>query len=125
LKSIVFWATTPYSAEGRRPTEQQADLWVATSDLPKSPGHVFYDKLNQLLQESGFDSFVEKHCQKYYADGTGRESIPPGIYFRMLLIGYFEGSIPNEPSPGDVPIVFPCGLFSVFRWPKRPRIIPA
>jgi transposase len=76
---------------GRRPTEQQPDLWVATSDLPKSPGHVFYDKLNQLLQESGFDSFVEKHCQKYYADGTGRESIPPGIYFRMLLIGYFEG----------------------------------
>ena len=76
---------------GRRPTEQQPDLWVATTDLPKSPGHVFYDKLNQLLQESGFDSFVEKHCHQYYADGTGRESIPPGIYFRMLLIGYFEG----------------------------------
>jgi transposase len=76
---------------GRRPTEQQLDLWVPTTELPKSPGHVFYDQLNQLLQQSGFDAFVEKHCQKYYADGTGRESIPPGVYFRMLLIGYFEG----------------------------------
>src|ERR1700722_859200 len=76
---------------GRRPTEQQPDLWVPTADLPKSPGHVFYDKLNQLLQQSGFDSFVEDLCQPHYADGTGRDSIPPGVYFRMLLIGYFEG----------------------------------
>src|SRR5436305_5142134 len=76
---------------GRRPTEQQPEFWVPTADLPQSPGHVFYDKLNQLLTETGFDRFVEELCRPYYADGTGRESIPPGIYVRMLLVGYFEG----------------------------------
>jgi transposase len=76
---------------GRRPQQQQGDLWVATTDLPVSPGHVFYDKLNALLAEAGFDRHVEQLCAPYYADGKGRDSIPPGIYFRMLLVGYFEG----------------------------------
>jgi len=76
---------------GRRPTEQQTDLWVPTADLPRSPGHVFYDKLNRLLTEAAFDPYVEDLCQPFYADGLGRESIPPGIYFRMLFVGYFEG----------------------------------
>jgi transposase len=75
---------------GRRPTEQQADLWVATADLPQSPGHVFYDKLNGLLAQAGFDRYAEDLCQPYYADGQGRDSIPPGTYFRMLFVGYFE-----------------------------------
>jgi transposase len=76
---------------GRRPTEQQPDLWIPTADLPHSPGHVFYDKLNRLLAEATFDLYVENLCQPYYADGLGRESIPPGTYFRMLFVGYFEG----------------------------------
>jgi|SRR5579884_548113 len=76
---------------GRRPTERQAELWVPATELPRSPGHVFYDKLNQLLAEAGFDRYVEDLCQEHYADGIGRESIPPGVYFRMLLVGYFEG----------------------------------
>ena len=76
---------------GRRPTEQQSDLWIPTADLPRSPGHVFYDKLNRLLTEAAFDPYVENLCQPFYADGLGRESIPPGIYFRMLFVGYFEG----------------------------------
>lgn len=76
---------------GRRPTEQQAELWVPTADLPLSPGHFFYDKLNALLAEASFDRYVEDLCQGYYADGIGRESIPPGTYFRMLFVGYFEG----------------------------------
>lgn len=76
---------------GRRSTEQQAELWIPTADLPLSPGHVFYDKLNALLAEARFDHYVEDLCQAHYADGIGRESIPPGIYFRMLLVGYFEG----------------------------------
>ena len=75
---------------GRRPTEQLADLWVATADLPQSPGHVFYDKLNGLLAQAGFDRYAEGLCQPYYADGQGRDSIPPGAYFRMLFVGYFE-----------------------------------
>jgi transposase len=75
---------------GRRPDLRQADLWIATTDLPKSPGHVFYDKLNCLLADADFDRFAEKLCLPYYAEDSGRESIPPGIYFRMLFVGYFE-----------------------------------
>lgn len=77
-------------ALGRRRREEQ-EAWVATTDLPKSPGHVFYRKLNQLLAEADFDSFVEGLCQPHYADEVGRPGIPPGVYFRMLLVGYFEG----------------------------------
>lgn len=75
---------------GHRPTERQANLWAATTDLPQSPGHAFYDRLNGLLAEAGFDRYVEDLCRPYYADGQGRDSIPPGVYFRMLFIGYFE-----------------------------------
>ena len=77
-------------ALGRRKREQQ-ELWVATTDLPTGPGHPFYRKLNGLLDEFGFDAFVEKRCRRYYADAIGRPGIPPGVYFRMLFIGYFEG----------------------------------
>ena len=75
---------------GRRPQHQQADLWVTCADLPQSPGHAFYDQLNTLLAESDFDRYVEDLCRPYYADGQGRDSIPPGVYFRMLFVGYFE-----------------------------------
>lgn len=78
-------------AMGRRKTERQQELWVATMDIPQAPGHPFYRKLNQLLAEPGFDPFVEGLCQKFYHEEIGRPSIPPGVYFRMLLIGYFEG----------------------------------
>jgi transposase len=61
--------------------------------LPKSPGHPFYKKLNQLLAEAEFDRWVERRCQQYYVseETRGQPSIPPGVYFRMLLVGYFEG----------------------------------
>lgn len=74
---------------GKREDEQQ-ELWVPTWDLPKSPGHPFYEKLNRVLSQAGFDRRVEELCEPYYAK-QGRPSIPPGVYFRMLLIGYFEG----------------------------------
>ncbi len=77
-------------AVGQREPDDQVE-WVLTSDLPKSPGHPFYRKLNQLLRESDFDRFCEKLCAPYYAEKLGRPSIPPGVYFRMLLVGYFEG----------------------------------
>jgi hypothetical protein len=66
-------------------------MWVAAQDLPRSPGHVFYEKLNSLLEGGGFDRHVEELCRAYYAEDEGRPSIPPGVYFRMLFIGYFEG----------------------------------
>jgi len=66
-------------------------MWVATQALPRSPGHVFYEKLNEVLAKGGFDPFVEELCAPYYAEGEGRPSIQPGVYFRMLFVGYFEG----------------------------------
>lgn len=78
-------------AMGKREAEQQQDLFVMHDKLPRSPGHVFYDKLNGLLREGGFDAHVEALCEPFYAEGKGRPSVPPGVYFRMLLVGYFEG----------------------------------
>lgn len=77
-------------ALGRREAVQ-AEMWVAATDLPRSPGHVFYAKLNALLAEADFDRRVEALCEPYYADDVGRPGIPPGVYFRMLFIGFFEG----------------------------------
>jgi transposase len=77
-------------ALGKRRDEQQ-EMWLATTSLPKSEGHVFYRKLNCLLAEADFDRTVEKLCEPYYHTQLGRPSIPPGVYFRMLLVGYFEG----------------------------------
>jgi len=64
---------------------------VTTTDLPTAASHPFYRRLNQLLREHGFDDFVEAQCAGFYAATMGRPGLPPGIYFRLLLIGYFEG----------------------------------
>ena len=77
-------------AMGTRQSEQ-ASLWVATAELPKSPGHPFYARLNALLDAADFDRFVEGQCAKFYAPVMGRPSLAPGRYFRLLLVGYFEG----------------------------------
>jgi transposase len=66
-------------------------MWVATSDLPKSPGHPFYQRLNRVLAANSFDAFVEASCRRFYAAKMGRPSLPPGRYFRLMLLGYFEG----------------------------------
>lgn len=76
---------------GKREGERQCDLWLATSDLARSPGHPFYERLNEVLGKAEFDRRAEELCRPFYADGKGRPSLPPGVYFRMLLIGYFEG----------------------------------
>lgn len=78
-------------AIGRRKSARQADLWVSTSDLARSPGHPFYERVNSLLLKAGFDAFVEDRCAKFYAEKMGRPGLAPGIYVRMLLVGYFEG----------------------------------
>jgi len=78
-------------AMGKRQTERQEDLWIVAAELPKGPGHPFYQRLNELLAARGFDVFAEGLCRKFYHDSLGRPGIPPGVYFRMLLIGYFEG----------------------------------
>jgi len=75
----------------RREEERQGDLWIATGDVARSPGHPFYRTLNALLAKEGFDAYVEGLCEKFYSEKLGRPSIPPGVYVRMLLVGYFEG----------------------------------
>ena len=74
-----------------RQGERQSDILVSWAGLPRSPGHAFYDKLQSVLIASDFDRFVELRCASAYAPRRGRPSLPPGRYFRMLLVGYFEG----------------------------------
>ena len=71
--------------------KRQDGLWVAAVELPRSPGHPFYQRLNQVLDAQAFDPFVEKLCRPFYASRVGRPSLVPGRYFRLLLLGYFEG----------------------------------
>jgi transposase len=77
-------------AMGKR-TSEQAPIWIPTAELPASPGHPFYERLNAILDEAGFDRFAEAQCQAFYAPVMGRPGLPPGRYFRLLLLGYFEG----------------------------------
>lgn len=70
-------------------SDEQEDLFVTHTSL-RSEGHPFYDALNKVLRKQGFDAYVEQLCEKFYAK-DGRPSIPPGLYFRCLLIGFFEG----------------------------------
>jgi transposase len=74
----------------RHRTEKQSSLWIAHEDLARSPGHPFYEALNRVLAAHDFDRFAEDLCAPHYKEG-GRPGIPPGVYFRMIFIGYFEG----------------------------------
>src|SRR5271166_4114253 len=75
----------------RKQRERQEDFWVAHTEIASAPSHPFYRRLNELLEGEEFDEFVEGRCAKFYAAKYGRPSLTPGIYFRSLLIGYFEG----------------------------------
>src|SRR6478672_4007312 len=72
-----------------RQGERQADLMIGWAELPRSPGHAFYDRLQAVLIEAGLDRFAEAQCAPYYASKRGRPSLPPGRYFRIHLVGYF------------------------------------
>ncbi len=76
---------------GKRKRQRATELWVPTTDLPVAPSHPFYRRLNDLLRVGDFDRFVEGACQRFYAARMGRPSLAPGLYFRLLLVGYFEG----------------------------------
>jgi transposase len=77
-------------AMGKRRGSDQLPLWIDPSDLAAAPGHPFYERLNEVLDRHGFDGFVEEKCRHFYASKMGRPSVPPGVYFRTLMIGYFE-----------------------------------
>jgi len=76
---------------GKRKRVRATELWVPTTDLPVAPSHPFYRRLNEILRAGVFDAFVERSCQPFYAARMGRPGLPPGVYFRLLLLGYFEG----------------------------------
>ncbi len=78
---------------GRKKRARQSSLWIEPQRLADGPSHPFYERLSGVLEQHGFDRFVEDLCEPFYAksDGGGRPSIAPGVYFRMLLVGYFEG----------------------------------
>jgi transposase len=78
-------------AMGRRQKQRQGQIWLEAKTLAKSPSHPFYQKLNEILERHGFDGFVEGLAARFYAPRLGRPSLPPSLYFRLLLIGYFEG----------------------------------
>src|SRR3989454_1279355 len=80
-------------AMGRRAEQRQAqeEFWIAHTQWPRTVAHPFYERLNQVLEERGFDGFVEQQCERFYAEAMGRPSLTPGRYFRLLLMGYFEG----------------------------------
>src|SRR6266545_1275728 len=78
-------------AMGKRPRDRQPTMWVPTTELPTSASHPFYARLNQLLRDRAFDDFAETQCRSFYAETMGRPGLAPGIYFRLLLVGYFEG----------------------------------
>jgi transposase len=78
-------------AMGKRRRDRQPTMWVPTTELPTSASHPFYARLNRLLRDGGFDDFAEARCASFYAATMGRPGLAPGIYFRLLLVGYFEG----------------------------------
>jgi transposase len=75
----------------RRGRRRQQELWISTATLTRPASHPFYERLNRLFDACGFDEFVEDACLRFYDESLGRPGLPPGMYFRLLMVGYFEG----------------------------------
>jgi transposase len=90
IDTIEISYYTSRMAMGKRNRDRQPRLWIATTEFPTAASHPFYTRLNQLLREHGFDDFAEAQCATFYAETMGRPGLP-GIHFRLVLIGYFEG----------------------------------
>ncbi len=99
-------------------------MWISTTDLPVSPGHPFYARLNAILDEAGFDRFAEEQCRQFYAPTMGRPSLPPGRYFRLLLLGYFEGLDSERGIAWRAADCSPCAASWGSASTSRPPIIP-
>src|SRR5271167_235580 len=101
----------------------QDDLMATWAEMPRSPGHAFYDRLQELLQGAGFDAFVEGVCKPYYAPRMGAPSLPPGRYFRMHMIGYSRASTASAASPGAARTRSRCAISCSCRTSRRFPII--
>src|SRR5271165_4347630 len=102
----------------------QDDLIATWAEMPRSPGHAFYDRLQTLLQDAGFDAFVEDICKPYYAPRMGAPSLPPGRYFRLHMVGYFEGIDSDAALSGAARIRYRCGSSCGWRTGTRFPITP-
>lgn len=85
----------------RQSQEKQEEIWIANAELARSPGHPFNQRLNKLLESEKFDEYEEDLCREFYAEKMGRRGLAPGIYFRSLLIGFFEGIDSELESGGE------------------------
>ena len=101
--------------------EKQEDMWIAYTELTRAPGHPFYERLNEVLEQAGFDAFVEGRCARFYHARLGRPSLMPGVYFRSLLIGYLKASRGSVGSRGGWPIRWPCDGFCCWDWMRGRR----
>src|SRR3954454_11306979 len=109
-------------AMGRRTDQARTPaLWIATNELPRTGGHPFYQRLNQVLDQHGFDAFVEAECAVFYAAKVGRPSLTPGTYFRLLLIGYSRASTRSAALRGGPPIRWRSVGSWGWAWTKRRR----
>ena len=105
----------------RKHRQRQEQLWVTHAELVTGPGHPFYARLNELLDQEKFDEFAEAECAQFYADKNGRPSLTPGTYFRLLLIGYSRALTPSAASPGAQQIRWRCAIFWASGWTRRRR----
>jgi len=77
----------------RKKTQEQKEFWVVADRLAKATPSRFYELLNGTLERMKFAEQVWASCAPDYADATrgGRPGIDPVTYFKMLMIGFFEG----------------------------------
>lgn len=84
-----------YPVRPSKQRERQEGLWYE-AELPTAPGDPFYKRFNEVLDKAGFDRFCESNCAEFYHAKLRRPSLPPGLYFRVMMIGFFEGLLDSE-----------------------------
>jgi transposase len=107
----------------REQRRRQEGFWLTHDELATAPGHPFYQRLSQLLDQEKFDHFAEGECAQFYAEKNGRPSLTPGMYFRSLLIGTSRGLIRNGALHGEWPIHWRCDSFCRLGWMRARRTI--
>src|SRR5207248_3581716 len=105
----------------RKKRQRQEELWYG-GELPTAPGHPFYKRLNEVLENAQFDPFCETNCAHFYHNKLGRPSLPPGQYFRVMMIGFFEGLDSERGIAGASPIRSRCDSSCPSDWTRRLRI---
>ena len=107
----------------RRKRRRQHGLWIAASELPTTAGHPFYDAAERDARRARFRRFVEGPCRTFYAEIMGRPSLTPGRYFRLLLVGYFEGIDSERGIAWRATDSLAIRRFLRLAWTRRRRII--